>query len=136
MKKYDKKIIELLEKFDWMFQTTYHDKKISIMKEDEDGKMAEIVYVQEYQQIEVRVYPLFFKHSKGEQRKALLHEMCHVINAPSKRISSELLEGKLITPEQIRMANEEATSKIENLLDRLLTGGLGYAKQAYKKYLQ
>lgn len=129
-----KKITNFLEQIEWLFCLNNFDKNIIIKKEDQDNKTAEIYYDNNYQHIEVCFYPCFFTYQTKEQRKIILHELCHSITLPSKKASYDLLSGKLITEKQINEINEKATSKIENILDALLQNKLIYAKNAYKNY--
>lgn len=129
-----KRVIELLEQFDWMFGVKNFDRRLIWVEKEEGDKMAEIFFVEDYQQIDISLYPLFLTKSLNEQRKALLHEFCHIITLPSKQALHDLINGKFVTEERSREINETATSKIENLLDKLLQGQLTYAQEAYKKY--
>jgi hypothetical protein len=134
--KQTKKIQELLEALDWVFGTGFHERCMVMKKEDIDsGYLAEITYRKEYQDIEVAIYPSFFKESLSKQRKTILHEMCHVITIPSKSAMHRLLGGKLVTSDQIHAINEEETSKIENIFDSLLRGRMLFARKAYAKYI-
>jgi hypothetical protein len=125
---------------DWMFQINGYDKDIVMKDCDEsngEGRhLAEIRTEVDYQKVTVTIWPLFKTFSLEAQRKILLHELCHVINADSRRAKIESLDGKLTHEQRCKEINEEATSKIENILDRLLTGNLKYAKKAYEDYLK
>lgn len=133
------KILALLEQFDWMFGVQNFHRNLVYKENDETSngslKTAEIFFYEDYQELEIDLFPEFFKSSFQDQRKILLHEFCHVITIPSKKIAFDLLDGRLVTPDKIKDVNEEATSKIENLLDQLLRGNLTYAREAYKNYL-
>ena len=133
--KNEKKIMELLAQLDWLFGTAVMDRELLNIKEDEDHKMAEVTYEENYQRIIIRLYPCFHAKSLQEQRKAILHEFCHCITLPSKHAMLNLLDGKLITNDQIEFINEKETSRIENLLDRLLKGELQFASKAYNQFL-
>lgn len=135
--KVKKKILELLEAFDWIFAVQNYSRTIHFHKEDheKEGVAATILYIEEYSQIVIDVYPYFFELDAADQRKALLHELCHKITVPSKKLAMKLLDGKLVTPDEIQMINERTTSHIENILDKLLKGGLKFSRDAYKKYL-
>lgn len=130
------KITNFLESMDWMFSTQYYEKNIILKKRKSGRAVLRIVYIVEYQQITIEIYPGFWELSLKEQRKALLHEMCHTITIPSKMAACDLLDGVFVPKERIVDINEEATSRIENILDRLLSNGLDYAKQAYADYLK
>lgn len=131
-----KRILAFLDDIDWMFQLNNWDKSVILKERDEDGKAAEILTDESYQHVTVSVYPCFFEHKLEEQRKFLLHELIHTILAKQKLQAYHLLDGRLVTKDALNEANERATSQLENILDRLLTGRLSYAKKAYEKYLK
>lgn len=132
-----KRIEEFLNSIDWLFDLNNFDRSIKLEKTDPpDGALAMVVYVEEYREISIKIYPHFFDYSLATQRKCLLHELCHALTLPSKTAMHDLLDGKLITPEQIRRINETETSKLENILNGLLSGRIQYASRAYKKYLK
>ena len=105
------------------------------MEKDEDNRMCEIKMEEDYQRLGLTIYPIFFNHSAEEQRKALLHEMCHTFTIPLSMLNKEILEGTFHSRNEMDFAHERACSKIENVLDALLQGRLRYASKAYKKYL-
>jgi hypothetical protein len=135
-----KKIMHLLEQFDWMFGCQNFDRSVVFKKEDEyiddRRRVCVINYHEDYQEMTVLIFPCFFEKNLQEQRKILLHEFVHTITIPLNRIACNLHDGVLCTPEQIRHEHERATSKIDNILNRLLIGGMTYAKKAYKDYLK
>lgn len=131
-----KRIQKLLESLDWMFQINNLQRDMVLKEKDEENKAAEVVYDESYQNITINIYPCFFEHDLKNQRKMILHELCHTITLPSKLALHDFLDGKLVTPDAIYRINEKATSKIENLLDSLLRGKLQYASKAYKEYLK
>lgn len=123
------------EGMDWLFQIQNLSKKIDWMKEDEDGKAAEVIYREDYQTITIKIYPCFFEEEPEEQRKVLLHELCHVITIPMNRLTIEFMQGKAVTDETVRSIHERCTSQIENILDGLLQKRLQYAVRTYGEYL-
>ena len=129
------RIKDFLEDMGWLFGTNNLEKKIVLKKEDKDGLLAEVTYEDDYQRMSLSIFPLFFKDKPQDQRKALLHEFCHYINHQLKIAAEDALNGKMITQDQITRANEQAASKVENLLHGLLQGIPAYAKKAYKDYL-
>jgi hypothetical protein len=134
----EQRIINFLDSIDWMFQLNQFDRNIVIKKEEHpenNNVIADITCEENYQRVTVRVYPSFWKQSLKEQRKVLLHELCHSITLPSKNAMHNFLLGKLTTPDQIDGINETETSKIENIVDRLLQGDLRYARRAYEKFI-
>lgn len=135
-KKESKRVQDFLESIDWFFALNNFDREIVIKEQDTDNIAAEFSFREEYQSVTVKIYPCFWTHSLADQRKMLLHELCHSITLPSKAVAYGLLDGKLTTFDRIKDINEEATSKIENMLDSLLRGRKTYAKKAYKDYLK
>lgn len=135
------RVLRFLEEMEWMFGINTHDRVVAFREKDcenDDGAdiAAEIHYNQEYQNVKITIYPCFLEHTLEEQRKMLLHELCHVITLPSKTASHSLHAGNMVTTDEIRRINEEATSKIENMLHQLLKGNLKYAKTGYNNYLK
>lgn len=120
----------------WMFDLQNFDKTIRFAKEDYEDCAAHIDMGNEYRRITVVVYPCFFvDNSPDSQREMLLHELCHsVLNDLANR-ARNLLNGKAETVESVRFSNEQATSRISQILHRLLKGEMLYAKNAYKEFL-
>lgn len=129
-------VIKFLESIEWMFGVQNYEKKVVTLKEDEDEKAAEITFDEPYQTIQIRLYPIFFTKDRQFQRKAIIHELCHTITIPSKTLAFDLLNGSHVTFKHITDENERMTSKIENLLDRLLNNNLKYAKEAYADFIE
>jgi hypothetical protein len=136
----EKKIMKLLEQLDWMFSIQNFERSIIFEKEEEyfndDPVFCRVAYDEAYQRVIIYFYPHFFRTGLKKQREILLHEFVHTITIPLYRMARNLHNGQLYTPEQIRQEHEQATSKIEKLLDKLLCGGMRYAKVAYKEYLR
>jgi hypothetical protein len=131
-----KKVREFLDDIDWLFSISNFDREIKIKEQDDGDIIAEFHYEEDYQRLTLTLYPRFFKDPPTEQRKTLLHELCHSLTLPSKQALHDLLNGKLIVGDQIQKINETETSKIENILDRLLQGKLQHAQKAYSNYLK
>lgn len=141
LKQNKKKVLKLLEQLDWMFGVQNFDRSIRFEEEDELGygerKIACCIEIREmYQEMTITLFPHFFEHDMDDQRKILLHDFCHLITNKMKLIAYDLLDGKLHTPAEIHEAKEKATSQIENLLHKLLCGGMRYAKEAYREYMK
>lgn len=134
-KKQKKQILEFLEAMDWMFDLSNFDKTILFPEEDEGEKAAKFLLREDYQDVNITIYPRFFEEKKESQRKILLHELCHAITQESRTAMVNLSDGVLVTTSRISDINERETSRIENLLDALLQGRLKYARDAYAKYL-
>lgn len=131
-----KRIQKLLTDFDWLFGTQNYERHIVLKKEDKDGVSMEFQFEENYQRIELSIYPTFFRQTLEDQRKSILHEFCHSITLPSKTALYEFIDGKFITPQRVKDINEQETSKIENLLHDLLINHNKFAKKVYKDYLK
>lgn len=137
-----KRIEDFIVGISWMFQINNYEKEIIFEEknkkaEDETREVqAEVDICEKYQTITIRLYPRFFDLSLDEQRKTLLHELCHCLTGSSNILLQDFYNGKFVTPQQINSSNERETSQIENILDRLLTNRLNYAKKAYNNYLK
>ncbi len=140
-----KRIKDFLNEIDWLFNLNNFDKVITLAKEDEIEKTysnteikvtCKICYDDIYQRIEIVVYPYFFRHDLPEQRRILLHELCHSLTLPSRTLSEDLLDGQLVTHKQIIDTNEKMTSKFECILDGLLRDRFKYTRDAYAEYIE
>ena len=112
-----------------MFGIKYYDRGIVYKKEDKDGIAAEISYDEPYQRVTIYIYPSFFKETILDQKKALLHEFCHLITLPSKVLTYKIIDGGHVSFDEAKNENERATSKIENLIDALLNNRLKKCKR-------
>ena len=131
------RIENFLENIQWLFQIQNYDRKFSILKADDGEKKAEIHYDEEYQTIKISLYPLFFKSKLEDQRKILLHELCHTLTLPQKILFFDFIDGtKTATKDQSIFLNERETSQIENIIDGLLQGKFTYAKKAYRDFIK
>lgn len=128
------KIISFIKYFSNFFAIQNFDIKVNFKKETTNGNLAEIIIEEDYQRIKIDVMGDFFKEPRAEQKKALLHELCHYINWSLYSITWDLHNGKFHTKDHIRAANEKATCMVELLLDRALTMDLSKEKKEYKKY--
>lgn len=137
-KRIEKQINELLMDLDFMFSLQNFSRDVVYLSNDvQEGDsftMAHVDFDEEYQTISIKIYPIFFEKTPREQRSCLLHELVHSITLPSKQISLDLLNGKLVTESQITFENERLTARIENILDLFLRGGFKYAKKSYIDY--
>lgn len=141
MKNDTRRIMNFLDSMDWFFGIQNFEKSITVEKEDrkfDDNYQfnASIIFEERYQRVSVTIYPNFFKHCLSDQRKMLLHELCHSFTIAGKKLLHDFLDGKFVTPQEIHSTNEKMTSQIENVLDKLLKGGGRYALKAYKEYIR
>lgn len=133
-KKEREKIIAFIKYFSNFFAVQNFDIKVNFKDETTNGNLAEIIIEEDYQRIKIDVMADFFKEPKAEQRKALLHELCHYVCWSLYSITWDLHSGKFVTKDQIRAANEKATCMVELLIDRALTMDLQREKKEYNKY--
>lgn len=131
-----KRVVKFLEDMQWLFQVQNYERKLSIMKEDLDDKCAEVIFNEDYQRIQIKLFPCFFEQTLEEQRKALLHEFCHTITIPMNKLTIDFMSGKAVTEETVRTVHERSTSQIENIVDGLLRLRFAYARKGYNHYLK
>lgn len=106
-------------------------------KDCEDGVhiAASVVIDEDYQRLYIYFYPCFFRARTALQRQYLLHEFCHSLTTRLLACADDLRAGKLVTPQQIKSASEEATSRATNIIECMLLGYEKDAQVAYKKYV-
>jgi hypothetical protein len=134
----EKKIRVFLDTFDRIFSLHNYDKKLVISDKQETNEAnqnyeAVVVCDRVYQTITIKLYPLFFKGSDVEQKKTLIHELCHSLLGDYKNAVYDLLNFKVVTKDYADNINEETTSKIENIIDSFLTGKFNEFIKEYKK---
>lgn len=130
-----KRVNDFFTDMEWMFDYQNWDRSVVFKEKDDNELAAQVRQEDEYRRITVDIYPCFFTHSPKEQREFLLHEFCHSFSHKLYCASIDLLDGKLHTKEQLRKLNEEATSRVVQIIDALLRGKLRYAKRGYERYL-
>jgi hypothetical protein len=130
------RITRFLDEMQWLFSINNYDRNIIFAEKDSDHTAAKIECDERYQRITLTIYPHFLTLELEDQRKALLHELCHVWTLDSKALTFDLLEGTHVTFEQAKNVNEVLTSRLENVLNGLLSDRLKYAKTGYKNYLK
>ena len=131
-----KRITDFCHEMDFLFDYQNFDRAICYCKEQKEGIAAEVKTDIEYRRMTIHLYPSFFTHSIKDQRELLLHEFCHTFTDKIYCKAINLLNGKFETNDTLQMTNEEATSRITNVLHGLLIGRTLYAKKAYAKYLE
>lgn len=136
--KLKKKIIRFLNDMQWAFDYQNFDRVINFEKNEHPKKevVCEVINQWEYRRVIIKIYPSFFEADAEQQRGYLLHEFCHSYTDMLYDMALDLLNGKLHTHEQIRLRNEEATSRITNVIESFLLGKMKYAKDGYARYLQ
>lgn len=133
-----KRVEAIFDDFQYMFSIQNYDRAITYKTEPcPDGNFAAEIKVEEdYQRVTFYFYPSFWKYSRREQAEYILHEYCHLLTEPLTSLVDSLRRGELNTLEHRRVQVERSTSMITNLLDKLLRGGMRYAKKAYAKYAE
>lgn len=135
-KKEEKRIQSFLKDFEYAFGLQNYDRTISFPKENYKDNAARVEIQEDYQRIQIYIYPSFFDVDQTMQREYLLHEFCHYLTDPICTVAWNLSNGKFVTDEIRRMENEKSTSRTTNLIDKLLTDKMQFAKKAYKQYLK
>jgi len=131
------RVINFVEEIQCMFSIQNFERKITFFDVASDNTQASFVFDEEYQRIDLKIYPIFFDQTLEEQRKVLLHELCHSFTNPQKQLTDNIIvDGLFVGKNQIHETCEKSTSQIENALDALLQGKLKYAVTAYNNYLK
>lgn len=131
-----KRVFNFCDDMQWVFDYQNFDRGVVFKKENRSEVVADVVTDLAYRRITINIYPYFFEHKPEEQRELLLHEFCHTFTDKLYGKSVSLLNGKLETFDKLKAANEEATSRITQVLNALLQDKLKYAKDGYSKYLK
>lgn len=135
--KVDPRLDSLMMRLAESFGVQMYDRIFVVEKDDKERngiKYTASVDIQEdYQRIYISLYPAFFKAHKKYQRQYLLHEFCHYFAHDLFEHGHELRDGKLVTSEQLRMANEKAASRAMNLIECLILGNEPRTVAAYKR---
>lgn len=129
------RIEDFLCDLEWLFDYQNWDRRVVFETTDKDSCAAEVTTDAEYRRILIKIYPAYFTHSPRDQRLFLLHEFCHSYTDRVYKMGIDLLNGKLRTNDMLNAANEEATSRITDILDALLRGKMRYARKSYARYL-
>ena len=95
---------------------------ITISLEDNDEKSctgmvtAECTSKTMYENAHVTVFPYFFKMTKPEQEKCIVHELAHCMTEPYKDLYRKYLNFELVTSSQEREVNEKLTTGITSII--------------------
>lgn len=128
------RITAFIKYFSSFFGLQNYEIKVVFKEEIENGNLAEIVIEEDYQRIKVDVMAEFFKETRIQQSKTLMHELAHSVCWGLYSIAWDMHNGKLHTKDNIRFQNEKATSIIENIVHKSLTMDLSKEKKEYEKY--
>lgn len=97
---------------------------------------AQILVEEDYQRATFTIHDnWFFKQSPEAQFKTLIHELAHYLSNPLYDKANNLRQGKLETEESIRFANEESTSRIENIVFSMILDNKKIVT-LYKNYIK
>ena len=135
-KKEEKRIQKFLKDMQWAFGLQNWDRSLTFEKLDKENIACQIEIQEDYQRIQIYIYPCFFNYKLESQREYLLHEFCHYLTDPLANLAWKMSSGKLETDENRREAKEKSTSMMANILDKLLTDNMPFAKEAYREYLK
>lgn len=129
-------VMGFLEDIQWLFAIQNYERSV-VFKEEADGvSFADITVMDDYQRVQINIYPRFWEESREYQIKIIMHELVHTWIYPIQRIADNLFEGKLETEEHIRHALERTVCSVENAVHGLLLGRYRYSRDAYKKWLK
>ena len=134
-KKQKKAIRNFLSSLGWLFENQWYDNSILYMEENNENTDASMTLTEAYRETVLTIYPQFFDGTPEEQAKILLHEMVHIQTIPSKSLSLQLLEGKLITEEQVTDANEKLTCYMQQILSSFLESPMKHYKENYQSFI-
>lgn len=129
-----KDLLELIEQFEWFFETHYTESGVEYKETDAiDNRAATIEMVRDYKEIVISIYPLFFKQSKQKQKEILLHEFTHTLILPLQIAAESAIEGAFVNEAMLKSALEQSTSAVQMRLASLLEGNSRFMVEAYKK---
>jgi hypothetical protein len=115
-----KEIVYLLEN---IFEVSMWERVISFEKvadKDDEDNLADIRVWHDYRKYSLRIYPKFFTETRYSQVKTLIHEFCHIPTSLICDQSDKLLDGKLVTKDEVRIASESVTSWFEQIIYKAL----------------
>lgn len=135
-KKQKDKVKALASVFDEFFSIRSFERSFMWMENDDEGVAADITVNFEYQRVNIRIYPCFFKEDIDVQRKMILHEFCHILVARLQHLTEDLLAGKLHTEDEKKKVVEECTSRITHLLEMMMSGYWKDVPKTYAAYLK
>lgn len=99
------------------------DITVSYPKKDKDSEgeevPAEITVTENYQAAEIDVYPCYFRRPAAKRRLDIAHELSHCLTQAGADIYDQMHEGKLVTPDTARAANERMTNKFATIIVHL-----------------
>lgn len=129
------RVLQFMSDMEWAFDYQNFDRCVIFKKQPHTKDIAcQVICDWEYRRVTVEVFPCFFDASPEIQRGYLLHEFCHTFTDKLCNTAVALLNGKFYTFDQIKDLNEEATSRITQIIEALLKGKMRYARDGFAKY--
>ncbi len=129
-------ITAFLKEFQYLFGVQTYDRAVILESKDSKNFAASIFVEEDYQRITIKIFPCFFENELADQRRYLLHEFCHYFTTDLADTARNLLNGDLVTKEQIRVANEKGVSRATNIIESILLGKERHAQSVYSGYLK
>lgn len=89
--------------------------------QDDDHVAIETRVQDEYMQCTWSVYPHYFTRlSKEEREECIIHELCHCITAPPYEMIRAILDGEMISKNQLRKCGERITTHIQRIVSGII----------------
>ncbi len=135
----NQKVIDFLESVEWLFDMQNYTRDVAFYtkeKTEEANVLADIVTNHTYRVLNVNIYPRFFRVSKEEQCRALIHELCHTITEDIHCDWCEMYAGKFVREAEAIHHRERATEQIAYIIFQLWQGNKKYLWEAISKYLK
>lgn len=132
------RISDFMTDMEWAFDYQNFDRTVIFKKEDHETESCACSVVNDwkYRRVTITIFPCFFDADLKIQRGYLLHEFCHTFTDKLHETLEDMLKGKLYTADQVTGTNEEATSRITQVIGALLEGRMKYARTGYAKYIE
>jgi hypothetical protein len=116
------KVVDFLESVEWLFDMQNYSRDIAFYtkeKTEEGNVLADITTNHTYRTLNVNVYPRFFRVSKEEQAKCLIHELSHTITEDMHDDWHNMYKGTFVTEAEANHHRERATEQIAYLIFQL-----------------
>lgn len=131
-----KAVSQFFSDLEWIFDYQNFDRGIIFKEENFEDTAAAVDIDSEYRRVTMKIFPSFFDHKIYDQRDILLHEFCHTFTHEVHQGALRLLNGKFESADKLASRNEEATSRITQIIGALLKGKMKYARRGYKDYIK
>jgi len=134
--KLPKRIADLMSDMDWFFDLQHWDRSVDIKKEEYQNRICDVIITEEYNQVHMNIYPVFWGKSRKDQRAALLHEYVHTLLIRLQDQAMKPINGEFTNKAGVMEATEKATVSVTERLDRLLSGKSRFIGKAYQKFIK